>query len=222
MTLKKWQEALFIHCGKLFFLRMTPLFFFFLSALPLIVAMIFLLLQNSRLEELEARFRETTLKGKIALEKKGRKEQFLKRFSHPDPYFIDQQLESLAFLEKEKEQLISLIQHPGWIHNESIQERLNFLNRGENRLQFAEENIRTSSQLKETDEKQTAPVQMDEEDLQKILALLDDIPIGSFLPLQESPQLLIREFRLKIQKTPLQTEVFEVEMDLLKREFAKK
>ena len=74
--------------------------------------------------------------------------------------------------------------------------------------------------MKEVEEKQRHPVQMDESDLKQILSLIEDLPVDSFLPSAGSPQLLIKEFRLKKQETPLHTEVFEVEMDLLKREFS--
>jgi hypothetical protein len=62
---------------------------------------------------------------------------------------------------------------------------------------------------------------MDENDLKTILSLIEDIPVDSALPSKSSPQILIKDFRLKKQETSLQTSVFEVQMDLLKREFTK-
>ena len=196
---------------------MHPSFFFLLTALPLLSATLFLFLEKGSLHELEGRFAAAARKEKIAFERKSRKERFIQRYSHADPYFIDQQIESFPLLMAEKERLESLLHHPAFPESAVLKERLQFLNG--NRLAFAEENIKSSSQLKEVEEKQRHAVQMDEQDIQKILSLIEDVPIGPYLPSSRSPQILIKEFRLKKQETPLQTQVWEAEMDLFKREF---
>lgn len=207
----------FEKIGKFFFSKMRPLFFFALVVFPVGAASLFLFLENSNLEELEARFMNAARNEKIASAKKVRKERFLRQHSHANPYFLDQQIESLPLLEEERKQLESLCRHPAFPNHQSLKERLNFLN--ENRLVFAEENIRTSPKIKETGEKQKHPVQMDEKDLQKVLALIEHVSIGSYRPSTDSPQIVIKDFRLKKQQTPLQTDIFEVDMDLLTREF---
>ena len=73
--------------------------------------------------------------------------------------------------------------------------------------------------MKEVDEKQRYPVQMDESDLKQILSLIEERQTSGRY---KRPQILIKTFTLKKCETPLQTEVFEVEMALLKREFVKK
>lgn len=207
----------FENCGRFFFSRIRPSFFFALVAFPILAAALFLFLEYTKLQDLQERFSKAARKEKIASQRKERKERFLQRYSHANPYFLDQQIESFPLLQKEKQRLESLLHHPGFPNHQSFKDRLHFLS--ENRLAFAEENIRTSSQIKEVDEKQRHPVQMDEGDLQKILSLLEDLPTDPLL--HERPQIVIKDFRLKKQQTPLQTEVFEVEMDLLKREFTK-
>jgi hypothetical protein len=171
------------------------------------------------MNELENRLSTTLRKGKTALERKDRKEKFLALHADADPYFLDQYIESVSFLQKEREEVQSLLF--AFPNNSSIQERLKFLTQDENKLQFIEENIRTSNLIKETDEKQRQSVQMNESDLQQILCLIENIPVGPFEPHKLSPQFLIRDIQLKRISTPLQTEVFEVEMNLLKREFKK-
>ncbi|HSX26665.1 MAG TPA: hypothetical protein VLE89_06635 [Chlamydiales bacterium] len=207
------------RCGKLFFSQMRPLFFFLILAFPILFSFSLLFMQTSNLQELERRFTTAVRKGKLAIDRKSQKEHFLQRYDHTDPYFIDQQIESFFFLQKERQQLELLLQHPAFPKKELIQERLSFLTSKENHLSFIEENIRISSQMKETEEKQRHPIQLDEEDLQKLLALIEDIPIGSFLPSVQSPQLLINNFTLRNLQPPLHTPVWEIQMDLLKREF---
>lgn len=206
-------------CGQFFFARMRPTYFFVLVALPVMAAAFFLFLESTELNDLEDRFAKLSRKEKIAFERKGRKERFLKRHSHSNPYFLDHEIEGFSLLQSEKARLESLLRHPAFPESQSLKNRLAFLN--ENRLAFNEENIRVSNTVKEVDEKQRKPVQMDENDLKKILSITEDLPIDSELPKAGSPQLIIKEFRLKKQETSLQTEVFEVEMDLLKREFIK-
>ncbi len=208
--------------GRLFFAQMRPLFFFVLLALPILAAGGFLFLQTNRVQEIEERFASAAAKGKTAFERKAKKERFLRRYSSANPYFLDQKIESLLFLQNETQQIETLLRHPALPRKQSLQERYSFLSEGANRLAFKEENIRTSGRIKETDEKQRHPVQVDESDLQKLLALLEDIPVGTFLPSNGSPQIIVRDFRLKKMKTPLASEIFEVEMDLLKREFTPK
>jgi hypothetical protein len=206
-------------CGQFFFSRMRPAFFFVMAAFPVMAAAFFLYLESTELYDLEERFSKLSRKEKIAFERKGRKERFLKRHSHANPYFLDHEIEGFPLLQSEKTRLESLLSHPAFPESQSLKSRLAFLN--ENRFAFTEENIRVSNTMKEVDEKQRKSVQMDENDLKKILSITEDLPIDSELPPTGSPQLIIKEFRLKKQETSLQTEVFEVEMDLLKREFIK-
>lgn len=209
------------QCGQIFFSRMRLPFFFLLILLPWILVGCLLVFQKNQTEELEEKFRRAALKGKSALERKLRKESFLQTYSNSDPYFLDRQIEPFVFLEKEKERLEFLLCHPALPQKEAIQSRLAFLKSADNRLSFREENIRTTSQIKETEEKQRHPVQLDKKDLEKLLSRIENCPIGSFLPAEQSPQLLVRDLKLRQIKTPLQTEVFELELELLNREFLK-
>lgn len=211
MSLDKW--------GELFFGKMRPFFFFALVVLPLLAAALFICFEYSQLKGLQDRFTAAARKEKIAFERKARKERLIQRYCHANPYFLDQQIESLPLLQRELEQLKSLLPHPAFPNHQSIRDRSAFL--VDNRLVFAEEQIRTSSQIKEVEEKQRRPVEMDENDLKKILSIIEDVSIDQTPFLNDRPQILIKDFHLKKQKTSLQTEVFEVEMDLLKREFIK-
>lgn len=213
------SSQFFEACGQFFFSRMRPAFFFALTVFPLLVAALFIFFEKTNFQELEERFTAAARKEKIALERKARKERFLERYSQADPYFLDQQIESFPLLQAEKEKLESLLHHPAFPESEALKERLRFLSN--NGLAFTEGNIRTSAQMKEVDEKQRHPVQMDEKDLQKILSLLEDVPVESHLPSNKGPQILIKELRIKKQETPLHMQVVEVDMDLLQREFIK-
>jgi hypothetical protein len=207
------------RCGKFLFAKLRLPFFYLLLFTPWALVVVLLWMEKSDLETFEERFSRAAAKGKSALEKKMRKDQFLDYYSHSNPYFLDRYIEPLAFLEKEKEQLLFLLSHPALPQKEAIATRLAFLSGAENRLSFREENISTARGIKETEEKQRHPIQLDLEDLQKLLSRIENCPIGSFTPLEQSPQLLITEMKLRQIQTPLQNYVFELELQLLNREF---
>jgi hypothetical protein len=93
-------------------------------------------------------------------------------------------------LQNERQKLQSLLYHPAFPESQAIKNRLALLN--ENKLAFTEEKIEVSSQMKEVEEKQRYPVQMDENDLKQILSLIEDVPIENYLPVEKSPQLMIK------------------------------
>lgn len=204
-------------CGRLFFLHMRPAFFFILVALPLLGSVFFLSQESTQIQNLEERFANAAKKERLATERKEKKERFVQRYSQANPYFLDQMIEAFALLQSEKERLQSIALHPAFPESRGIQERLRFIN--ENKFVFQEEKIETSKEMKEVHEHLRHPVQMDEADLKQILSMLEDVPIEENLPKEHAPQILIKDFYLKKIETPLHTEVFEVDMDLIKREF---
>jgi hypothetical protein len=205
--------------GKFCFGVLNPLYFYFISLAPIFFALVYLLIQKGNLDDKEERFSFACKKGKLALERKSKKERFLNRYRNADPYFIDREIESLAFLEQEKEELSALLKHPALADKRQADSRLQFLSSEENRLAFAEEGIRTSTRMKETEEKQRHPVQMDEGDLKKLLALLEDLPIEGLSSLENRPQIIVTDFLLEKKDTSLNSTVLEVDMKLLKREW---
>lgn len=205
--------------GKICFSQLRPIFFYSFLLIPFILSGSYLLRRHAFQEQLEVRFADAAKKGKLAIARKMRKENFMKRYSNADPFFLDKHIESLSFLQDERSRISSLIHHPALSNKRMLQERLEFLTSDANHLAFTEENIRISSKIKETDEKQRHPVQMSENDLHKLLASIEDIAVGENEPIAKMPQLLIRDLGLKKIENPGACEVVEVEMELLKREW---
>lgn len=208
---------LFERIGKIFFLKMRPSFFFLLLFSPVLAATLFLFMDYSNLQQLQERFNRALCNEKIALAKKLRKERFLTAYGQANPYFLDKQVESISLLGEEKVRLESLCNHPAFPPHPSLKERLKLIEA--NKLAFIEEDIRSSKNVKETKEKLKNPVQMSEKDLQKVLSVIERVSIGIYSPSIESPQLLITKLHLRNQKTSLQTDTLEVDMNLMKREF---
>ena len=205
--------------GKALFTRIKiPYFLALIASLPILSFAILSQNQHS-INELEFRFFKAIRKAKSAMEKKGRRERFLERHSKPDPYFLDTQIESLHFLTREIDRLKTWSAHPAIPRKELIHDRMAYLQSEDNRLTFVEEEIQTSDLFKETIEKQRHPIQVDTQDLAELLSIIEDVPKIGGQPIFRRPQLLITDFSLKKMKTPLNDEVFELNIDLLKREF---
>lgn len=192
---------------------LSHFFFLFFSSL-------YALFQYTQIRDLEILFQNSCKKGKVALIRKAEKENFINRHSNANPYFVDAYIESLSFLECEKNTIKSLLNHPAIADKKVFASRLDFLTGSQNKLSFTEEAVRSNSTMKEIEEKQRTPVQMDEEDVKKLLSILEDVQIENNRPISESrPQIVITDFRLEKKQTPVKTSVFEVEIQFLKREF---
>ena len=190
-----------------------------LLATPPLITWIIIAHESQELDIVQDRFCWAMNKAQAALDRKMRKERFLERYSPSDPYFLDMQVESPVFLEEEKNQLTKWLAHPALTEKRSLLERLEFLDSEENTLCFTEEEIQFSNAWKETLEKQKRSIQIDNNDLKKLLTLIEDIPISGSLSKSQRPQLIITDFTLQKIQTPLQNEVFELNIELLKREF---
>ena len=104
------------------------------------------------------------------------------------------------------------------MQDEELKERLGFLKEGKNKLLFVEEGIERSGSLQEVEEKCKYPVEMNEEDLKKLLSVVEEVKIGSNLPPDNAPQLIIKNFELLKKPTLGSEDVFEVHLSIIKRE----
>ncbi len=145
------------------------------------------------------------------------KEQtLLSTLKNPDHFYIDNHLEPLTFLEPEiKKTETVLFENP---NEEKLKKRLRFLKEGTNRLRFIETHTRTHGTFLEVEEDQQNPVEIDEEDLKKILSLVEGVTIWPYGPKEKRPQLIIRDFELSKKENSSQDYVFVINMNLIKRE----
>lgn len=204
-----------------------PVFLFSLSIGPLLAAF-FLYVEKQSFTVLEETSSLAMRKAKSAFHRKMRKDIFLAKHENSDPYFLDKEIESLSFLNHEKNDLKGWLSHPAVSNKEKLLRRIHFLENGENRLSFSEEETQMSKTCKETMEKQRYPIEIDPADLQSLLSHIEEIPNeekpGSNIASSSKgrPQLLVCNFSMRKKNTPLQNEVFEITMDILKREFLAK
>ena len=207
--------AFFETLGFFFFKKNRILLFFTLLCAPFAMTGFFLFSRFMDLRGIEKALDGAALQARSALEKREKKAKFFERYAKSEPYFINQHLETLPLLQNELNLLLEMQRHPGCRQQSAIGRRIAFLQGAQNRLSFAEDNVRSSLKVKETEEKLLHPVEIDGEDLNRLLSLIENVSIEKHQPHPSSPQLLIQDFQLS-KKDP---SVYKLNLALLKREF---
>lgn len=136
------------------------------------------------------------------------------RFRGADSMYLNKYLEPLPLLKRELTSLEDLIAHEPTLPNKEVVQRVEFLKES-NSLAFAEGVVQTLGEIRETIERLVHPVEIDERDLHTLLTLIE----GEGAP-AERPQLLVTEFRLDRKESSLGSELFRLDMKLLKREYS--
>jgi hypothetical protein len=193
------------------------LWFLLIAApLPYLVFLFNFIFGIQKLQQLEEKVEKLHAKTALAQEIQRKESLLLASLKNPDPHYLDKNVESLTFLLPEIKKLEAIqSENPD---EEQIGGRLQFLKEGSNRLTFAEEQIRTNEIFREIEEQQQHPVEMNEEDLKKLLCLIEGITIWPYGPKEGRPQLIIKDFKLSKKEISSQEKAFVVSMQLIKRE----
>lgn len=198
------------RCGRLFS-EIHPLILYALTGIPFLLTSLYFTIASDTLAQEENRSRSLFAKTIPYCEKEAKKRLWLSRYGQSDPYFLDHELESHPLLSREIDFLDALSLHPALKDRTELNKRLAFLSGDDNRLTFVEETIRSTHAWKETHEKLLHPVQIDEEDLQRLLKTIEGEG-------EMRPQLLISDLKLNKKQFPFHNEGFELDLRLLKRE----
>lgn len=140
-------------------------------------------------------------------------------YQKANPHYIEEHLETLSFLNGEKEKISQLQQLEVFRDHESLKKRLEFLSGKQNKLIFVEGAIETYPFYKETILSLAHPIEVDVEDLKKILSRIENLKIDSYEPKEGCPHFIITEFKLERKAHEGQDEVFKLDMKLLKRDY---
>lgn len=135
---------------------------------------------------------------------------------HSDPHYLDKYIETLTFLLPETKKIEALVaENP---ENDTLVKQLAQLTSTHNRLLFSEGAIRSNDQFKEIEAIQQHPVEMNEEDLKRLLCLIEGNTIWPYGPKEGRPLFVITDFKLSKKELADKEKVFVVSMKLLKRE----
>ncbi len=133
-------------------------------------------------------------------------------YGKADPKYIENKIEKLQLLKREKEALEKMMKECAFPGGASNEVRYKFLTGEENRIRFTPGAVQTKEKIEETIETLSHPVEVDSSDLKNILQLIEEKQVGQ-------PELLITDFKLNKKITPNKREVYELHMQLIKREF---
>ncbi len=140
-------------------------------------------------------------------------------FREANHFYIDKYLETLEFLEPEVESLQKVLKNKNFADDENIKKRLDFLTGQTNHLVFTEGVVQSTPVFQETTETLVHPVEMNIQDIKKVLAKIEGVPLIAEELAPDRPQLLILDFKMEKKKINERNEVFLVNLKLLKREF---
>jgi hypothetical protein len=190
-----------------------------LGFLPFLFVIFSFFSQKNELEELNIILENLQHQAFVKEKKQALNLAVRQHFREADHFYIDKYLESLVFLETEVESLQKIAADKNFSNDERIKKRLELLTGTSNSLVFSEGVVQTFPLFQETVETLVHPVEINTNDLQKILARIEGIQIGPYLPGPNRPQLIITEFKLDKKKVYDKNEVFILNLKLLKREF---
>ncbi len=168
------------------------------------------------LEQLDAEFQRIQKKSTHLQSVQMGEKSLRAALQNPDPHYLDKYVETLTFLLPEIKKLESLRAENR--EDDQIASRLQFLKEGKNRLVFTEEKIRTNNIFQEVEEKQQHPIELNEEDLKKLLCLIEGVTIWPYGPKEGRPQLIITDFKLSKKEISPQEKVYVATLQLIKRE----
>jgi hypothetical protein len=185
------------------------------APLPFFLFLFKFFLGVQKLNRIEEEIENVQIRISQAQEIQRKDSSVLASLKNPDPHYLDKNVEALTFLLPEMKKLEAIqLENP---EDEQIGKRLQFLKEG-NRLAFSEEQIRSNEIFREIEEKQQHPVEMNEEDLKKLLCLIEGITIWPYGPKEGRPQLIIKDFKLSKKELSSQEKMFVVSMQMIKRE----
>lgn len=138
------------------------------------------------------------------------------KLKNTDKDFIQKNLESLNFLEQEKKRLHHFFESEEYTEYKPKKELL--FSKTANRLAFKTKALKSTLPYKEEILETTQSIDIDEEDLKKILSLVEDVEIFPYGPYEGKPQLLFLDFFLRKKSFVPYQNVFELNFKLLKRE----
>jgi len=197
----------------------TPLFtWLILAAAP--IPFFFIFFQSifglQKLGQLEEEMQRIHTKVIMQQENQKKESSLLAALKNPDPHYLDKHVESLTFLLPEIKKLEAVQLESA--DDDQVIKRLQWLKEGGNRLRFSEEQIRNNALFRETEEQQQQSIELNEEDLKKLLCLVEGITIWPYGPKEGRPQLIMKEFKLTKKELASHEKVFVVSMQLIKRE----
>jgi len=194
-------------------------YFILLGIVPIALVFVYLISEKNQLDELGSTIELIEEAVLMKDHKQSSNLAIRQLFKDADHFYIDKHLETLVFLDNEIEMLQKLSEDPNFAIDDKIKRRLEFLTGASNNMSFSEGVVHSFPFFQETMETQTHPVEINSVDLKRILARIEGVSIGPHHPGPNRPQLMITEFKLDKKEVMDNHEIFQLHLNVLKREF---
>lgn len=188
-----------------------------LVLIPLVASFCFLYTKYQRISDLEEKV--LFIQNKMEHNKKTiqEEERILSQIKKGNLENFLEKVRTLGFLIPEQQKWKMCLAQLG--PSLEIKEKYAFLETIDNKLEFAETSSQKTSLFIEKELSQQKPIRLNEEDLKNLLSSIEGISIGSYQPLEGSPQVIITSFSLeKSTFSVLQEKIYTVQMQLLTRQ----
>jgi hypothetical protein len=188
-----------------------------LSLLPCLASFYFLYAKQQKIAYLEEKV--LFIQNKIERKKQTRlqEEKILSQIQKANANYLQDHLSSLSFLVPEQQKWKMFLAGLG--SSPEIKEKFAFLENMDNKLLFLENTFQKSALFEEREFTQQKSIKINREDLKRLLSLIEGVEIGSYHPIQESPQILITSFSLeKTAFSEMQEDIYTVQMQILTRQ----
>lgn len=140
-----------------------------------------------------------------------------KKYERSDPDYLSKYVEPLNFLATDIEMLSQIQNNSDAFQYRPLQQRLEFLQGGENRLRFVENEKRNTETLLEREFALQGPVEVDAKDIGKILSLVEGISIGESVSHPYRPNLIIKKIDLIKKEGGEEDELYTLNLQLIQR-----
>jgi len=207
--MKEWQVQIKAFLSQ-------PLLWLVVGICCCLLSLIYYASSSKKLRDLKQTAIYLKKKEHLALLRKTEEKNLLQQLKTANRDYVEKELESLQFLDAEVKRLQALSHSDP--SNEVFNSRLEFLQSGQNRLRFREQNFQRVGQFQEVEIIQEHPVEMHRDDLKALLARVENQSFGNFKPGQHPPSLTIKKFELIKKTKSSDEEVFVVNLELIKHE----
>lgn len=187
------------------------------SLVPLILVFFMYHSRSSKLDSLERDVLDLHERAHILDRKQSTNKLVRQHFKDADRFYLDKHVESLNLLEPQVEALQKATNQKSVQEDPKVVARLNALQ--QNALIFSEGAVQSYTFFNEIPETLGHPIEVDMDDIKRILARVEGVSIGDEEPGPNRPQLIITDFRLEKKKAPSESEVYLLNMKLIKREY---
>jgi hypothetical protein len=196
------------------------LYFLLLGAIPLFCVFFAYSSQCDLQQSLHMRLSEACIQVTNQNYKECYSKLIRQTFQDKDHFYLEKQVGTITPLSQEITALQKML--AGGFHpdEEAMRRRLTILTGPENALTFSESAEKSYAALKETQVQLSRSVEVDIQDVRKILARIEGVQIGPDEANASRPHLIITDFKID-KKKGLHSEVYLLNLKILKREYLK-